>query len=77
MKALNDALPKETAAIYRVVGLNQGGAVKVFGAWGKVDFSTLTTAQADKLVADGFPYLERKPEPKKPALKPAEQESGS
>ena len=41
---------------------------------GTVDLSRITAAQAEKLVAQGFPYLRKAEKPPKPPKPPKEQD---
>lgn len=55
----NSLLPPETASSFELVDW-KGGAKQVFGIYGTVDVSTLTPAQASRLVMRGFKKIKRK-----------------
>lgn len=58
-KQLTKALPKDVAQLYRVIRLKEhAGVEQHFGPkYGKVNFSTITLLQAEKLYKMEFPYL--------------------
>ena len=55
----NGQLPAATAKDYELVGWH-GGHTQVFGKFGTINVSTLTPAQAARLVKIGFPKIARK-----------------
>lgn len=55
-KELSEAI----AAKYKLVGMNNGGELILSAAMGRkrIDLSTMTVEEADKLVEAGFKYLQ-------------------
>lgn len=55
----NGELPAATAKEYELVNWH-GGHTQVFGKFGTINASTLTLAQAARLVRVGFPKIKKK-----------------
>jgi len=54
----NKALPADVKAIVKVVDLEKQTSTRIlFAKYGVVDFSKLSIAKANLLLAQGFPYL--------------------
>lgn len=54
----NKLLPEKTAAIYKVVGMEDRSPKIYTAKWGFVDFRTLTIPASKQLIKQGFPFLE-------------------
>jgi hypothetical protein len=58
---LNKALPAETAAEYKISGLEKNQSTKIlFPKYGVVDFSKLTLKKAEHLLKVGAPFISKK-----------------
>lgn len=65
----NDALPKETAELYRIINMDNRTSTKVLlPKFGKVDFTKISVKQAEYFVRQKATFIElkikQKPEPK-------------
>jgi hypothetical protein len=56
---LNEALPKSTAAKYRIVNMEKRTSLKFFSAkHGEIDLRTLTVQKAEQLVKNKASFIE-------------------
>lgn len=58
---LNKALPAETAAEYKITGLEKNQSTKIFfPKYGVIDFTTLSLKKAEYLVLIKAPFISKK-----------------
>lgn len=59
---LNKVLPKETAALYRIIGLKDNTTTRmVHVKYGEIDFKRLSVKKAEALVKRGADFIEAVP----------------
>lgn len=57
----NKVLPAETAAEYKISGLDKNQSTKIFfPKYGTIDFKTLSVKKAEHLVKVGAPFISKK-----------------